>query len=102
MFADIDLLHKVVVPALRMSLKLHQVSILFVFFKHKPETSGGKKMTFQKHGPLAQHNSDKWASDLVTKCVCVCVCVCAQSSPLNSVAPWTVALQALLFMEFSR
>ena len=33
-------------------------------------------MTFQKHGPLAQHNSHKWASDLVTKCVCVCVCVC--------------------------
>ena len=31
-FADIDLLHKVVVPALRMSLKLHQVSIPFFFF----------------------------------------------------------------------
>ena len=62
-------------------------------------------MTFQKHGPLAQHNSHKWASDLVTKCVCVCVCVCvvcAQSSPLHSVAPWTVALQAPLSMEFSR
>ena len=58
-------------------------------------------MTFQKHGPFAQHNSDKWASDLVTKCVCVCV-VCAQSSPLHSVAPWTVALQAPLSMEFSR
>lgn len=30
-FADMDLLHKVVAPAIRMSLKLHQVGSLFVF-----------------------------------------------------------------------
>ena len=31
-------------------------------------------------------------------CICVCVCVCS----VVSNTPWTVALQALLFMEFSR
>lgn len=30
-FADMDLLHKVVAPAIRMSLKLHQVRSLFIF-----------------------------------------------------------------------
>lgn len=29
-FADMDLLHKVVAPAIRMSLKLHQVNICFL------------------------------------------------------------------------
>ena len=52
-FADIDLLHKVVVPALRMSLKLHQVSILFVFFKHKPETLGGKNDLSKTRSPCS-------------------------------------------------
>lgn len=65
-FADIDLLHKVVAPALRMSLKLHQVNIPFfkksISLKHQ-----GKKMTFQKRSPLPRHDIDEWASDLVTK-----------------------------------
>ena len=34
-FADMDLLHKVVVPAIRMSLKLHQVKSHFLKKKKK-------------------------------------------------------------------
>lgn len=30
-FADMDLLHKVVAPAVRMSLKLHQAGALYMF-----------------------------------------------------------------------
>ena len=39
-------------------------------------------------------------------CVCVCVCVCMCVQLLSCVqlfaTPWTAALQAPLFMEFSR
>lgn len=36
-FADMDLLHKVVAPAIRMSLKLHQVrSFFFIYFNFYP------------------------------------------------------------------
>ena len=35
-------------------------------------------------------------------CVCVCVCVCVYSVMSYSAAPWTVAHQAPLSMEFSR
>ena len=34
--------------------------------------------------------------------MCVCVCVCVAHLCPTLVTPWTVALQAPLFMEFSR
>ena len=37
---------------------------------------------------------------LLTLCVCVCVCACSVMS--NSAAPWTVACQAPLSVEFCR
>ena len=40
---------------------------------------------------------------MTSACVCVCVCVCVLVNPLCLfAAPWTVALQAPLSMEFSR
>ena len=43
---------------------------------------------------------------LLCVCVCVCVYVCARTHALSRVrlfvSPWTVALQAPLYMEFFR
>lgn len=54
-FADMDLLHKVVAPAIRMSLKLHQVTIRFCKKEYAPKTLR-KKISFQKWGRLSRQD----------------------------------------------
>ena len=53
-----------------------------------------------------RHNIPTYVEFCSGVCVCVCVCVCARtrvcSAMSESAAPWTVACQAPLSMEFSR
>lgn len=59
-FADMDLLHKVVAPAIRMSLKLHQVTIHFCKKENEPKMLG-KKTNFQRRGRLPWQDIHEWA-----------------------------------------